>query len=316
MWIYNTDIKCYEFWNLSEWKSICNDNTDIPPLSGVKLLSYEDSTTFSFATNLFTEFFNSFDNFGPFASSTVRTDGSSLVPDKISRTNFASINFQNYDIIGVSYRPSVDLTAAEVSALVTFANTPGKHLYFFTEGFNQTNKISLLNQLIGDITLVGSDVNLPTVNSDGNSNAAAPCYFITTDPLNAPFVSGPFGTLQPSLDRFIEHNNTSTSFSYAKLSTSNNVQIIAADGLVAGVPQSTSKVAAFKIKNKNVFVFVDGALFIGGTNNNGPSCMTPSAVGGTRGRKPIKCDPSSNDGDNSGVAKLVANIITWSLKNL
>lgn len=315
LWIYNTDSKCYEFWNLTKWVSLCGDSTDIPPLSGVKLLSYEQDATFTFATPVFTDFFNSFDNFGPFPSATIQTDGSSLVPDKRLYTDFASLNFQDYNIIGVSYRPGVDLSAAEITALVTFANTPGKHLYFFTEGYTQAGKLSLLTQLIGDITLTASDI-VASIGSNGDSNAAAPCFYITTDPLNAPFVTGPFGTLQAGLHRFVDHAASSNSFSYAKLSTSANVQIIAADGLVGGLPQATSKVGAFKIKNKNVFVFADGAPFFGGTNNSGPACMTASSVGGTRGRKPLKCDPVSSNGNNSGVGIFMANVISWSLKNL
>lgn len=316
LWIYNTDSKCYEFWNRTKWISLCNGgNTDVPPLSNVKLLSYEQDPTFTFATPVFTDFFNSFDNFGSFPSSTIQTDGSSLVPDKIPYTSFASLNFQNYDIIGVSYRPGVDLTAAEITALVTFANTPKKHLYFFTEGFAQAGKLSLLNQLIGDITLTTSDI-VGTIGANGDTNAAGPCYYITTDPLNSPFTNGSFGTLQAGIHRFVDHASSSNSFSYAKLSTSSNVQIIAADGLVGGAPQPTSKVGVFKVKNKNVFVIADGAPFFGGTNNSGPSCMTASSVGGTRGRKPLKCDPVSSNGNNSGVGILMSNIIAWSLKSL
>jgi|GEM_PF-3475670 len=315
LWIYNTDNKCYEFWNLTKWVSLCDGNTDVPPLSGVKLLSYEQDATFTFATPVFTDFFNSFDNFGPFPSATIKTDGSSLVPDKRPYTDFASLNFQDYNIIGVSYRPGVDLTAAEISALVTFASTPGKHLYFFTEGYTQAGKLSLLTQLIGDITLTATDI-VASVGANGDSNSAAPCFYVTNDPLNAPFVNGPFGTLQAGLHRFVDHAASSNSFSYTKLSTSANVQIIAADGLVGGIPQPTSKVGAFKIKNKNVFVFADGAPFFGGTNNSGPACMTASSVGGTRGRKPLKCDPISTNGTNSGVGIFMANVIAWSLKNL
>lgn len=315
LWIYNTDNKCYEFWNLTKWHSLCEGNTDIPPLSGVKLLSYEQDATFTFATPVFTDFFNSFDNFGPFPSSTIQTDGSSLVPDKISYTNFASINFQDYDIIGVSFRPGVDLTPAEIAALVTFANTPKKHLYFFTEGYSQAGKLSLLNQLIGDIILTTGDV-IGTIGSNGDTNAAGPCYYITTESANSPFINGPFGALQAGIHRFVDHASSSNSFSYAKLSTSSNVQIIAADGLVGGIPQPTSKVGVFKVKNKNVFVIADGAPFFGGTNNIGPACMTASSVGGTRGRKPLKCDPVSSNGNDSGVGILMANIIAWSLKSL
>jgi len=317
LWIYNTDTKCYEFWNRTKWVSLCDGNgtTDVPPLSGVKLLSYEQDATFTFATPVFTDFFNSFDNFGPFPSSTIQTDGSSLVPDKISYTNFASINFQSYDIIGVSFRPGVDLTPAEITALVTFANTSGKHLYFFTEGYTQAGKLSLLSQLIGDITLTTSDI-VASIGANGDSNSTAPCYYITGDALNDPFVNGPFGKLQANVDRFVDHAGSSNSFSYAKLSTSSNVQIIAADGLVGGVPQPTSKVGVFKVKNKNVFVIADGAPFFGGTNNSGPACMTASSVGGTRGRKPLKCDAVSANGTNSGVGILMANIVAWSLKSL
>lgn len=315
LWIYNTDNKCYEFWNLTKWVSLCDNNTDIPPLSGVKLLSYEQDATFTFATPVFTDFFNSFDNFGPFPSSTIQTDGSSLVPEKRQYTEFNSLNFQDYDIIGVSYRPGVDLTPNEITALITFANTPGKHLYFFTEGFNQAGKLSLLSQLIGDITLTTADI-VGSVGSNGETNPAGPCYYITSEPLNNPFLNGPFGTIQSGVHRFVDHAATSNSFSYAKLSTSSNVQIIAADGLVGGLPQLTSKVGVFKIKNKNVFVIADGAPFFGGTNNSGPACMTPSSVGGTRGRKPLKCDAISSNGTDSGVGILVSNIIAWSLKNL
>lgn len=315
LWIYNTDNKCYEFWNLTKWISLCEGNTDVPPLSGVRLLSYEQDPTFTFATSVFTDFFNSFDNFGPFPSSTIQTDGSSLAPEKRSYTDFASINFQDYDIIGISYRPGVDFTAAEITALVTFANTPGKHLYIFTEGYTQAGKLSLLSQLIGDVTLTTTDI-VASVGSNGDSNAAAPCYYITADPLNNPFVNGSFGTLQAGNHRFVDHASSSNSFSYAKLSTSSNVQVIAADGLVGGIPQPASKVGAFKVKNKNVFVIADGAPFFGGTNNSGPACMTASSVGGTRGRKPIKCDAISSNGTNSGVSILMANIIAWSLKNL
>ncbi|PWN62809.1 hypothetical protein [Chryseobacterium viscerum] len=313
--IYNTDNKCYEFWNRTAWVSTCSSTTpDVPPLSGVKLLSYEQDPTYTFATPVFIDFFNSFDNFGPFPSSTIQTDGSSLTPDKITYTSFP-INFQNYNIIGVSYRPGIDLTPAEVTALVTFANTPNKHLYFFTEGFSQAQKLSLLNQLIGDITLIPADI-VGTIGSNGDTNPAGPCYFLANDPLNSSFTNGPFGVLQSGTQRFIDHASSSNSFSYAKLSTSANIQIIAADGLLAGVPQPTSKVGVFKIKNKNVFVIADGAPFFGGTNNSGPSCMTPSAVGGTRGRKPLVCDPVSSNGTNSGVGILMANIIAWSLKHL
>lgn len=315
LWIYNTDNKCYEFWNLAKWISLCDNNTDIPPLSGVKLLSYEQDATFTFATPVFTDFFNSFDNFGPFPSSTIQTDGSSLVPEKRPYTDFNSLNFQDYDIIGVSYRPGVDLSASEITALITFANTPGKHLYFFTEGFNQPGKLSLLNQLIGDVTLTTTDI-VGSVGSNGETNPAGPCYYITSEPLNNPFLNGPFGTITAGVHRFIDHGATSNSFSYAKLSTSSNVQIIAADGLVGGLPQPTSKVGVFKIKNKNVFVIADGAPFFGGTNNSGPACMTPSSVGGTRGRKPLKCDAISSNGTDSGVSILVSNIIAWSLTNL
>ncbi|NML72189.1 hypothetical protein HHL23_20710 [Chryseobacterium sp. RP-3-3] len=70
------------------------------------------------------------------------------------------------------------------------------------------------------------------------------------------------------------------------------------------------------MKNKNVFVFADGAPFFGGMDNSGPACMTPSMVGGTRGRKPVKCQVVSANGTNSGVGILMANIIAWSLKSL
>ncbi|WPO89278.1 hypothetical protein [Chryseobacterium sp. HR92] len=314
LWIYNTDIKCYEFWNRTKWISLCGNTTEIPPLSGVKLLSYEQDATFTFATPVFTDFFNSYDNFGPFPASTIQTDGSSLVPEKILYTNFSSINFQDYDIIGVSYRPGVDLTPAEITALITFANNPNKHLYFFTEGYTQAGKLSLLSQLIGDITLTSSDV-VGTIGSNGDTNPLGPCYYITGEALNSPFVNGPFGQLQAGVHRFVDHASSSNSFSYAKLSTSSNVQIIAADGLVGGVPQPTSKVGVFKVKNKNVFVIADGAPFYGGFSNVGPACMTPS-IGGVRGRKPIKCDAISTNGNDSGVGILMANIIAWSLKSL
>lgn len=317
LWIYNTDEKCYEFWNLTKWVSMCDNisHTDIPPLSGVKLLSYEQDPTFTFATPVFNDFFNSFDNFGPFPSATIQTDGSSLVPEKRSYTEFNSLNFQDYDIIGVSFRPYADLSTDEVTALVNFANTSGKHLYFFTENFNQTGKLSLLTQLIGDITLTSGDI-VSSVGTNGDANSAAPCYYITTEPLNDPFLNGPFGTIQAGVHRFVDHAGSSTSFSYAKLSTSSNVQIIAADGLVGEVPQANSRVGVFKVKDKNVFVIADGAPFYGGTNNIGPACMTPSSLGGTRGRKPLKCNTVSTDGTDSGVAILMANIIAWSLKNL
>ncbi|NML72188.1 hypothetical protein HHL23_20705 [Chryseobacterium sp. RP-3-3] len=187
LFVYNTDNKCYEFWNLTKWGSMCNDSADVP-LSNVKLLSYEQDLTYTFATPLFIDFFNSFDNFGPFPSSIIRTDGSSLTPDKLQYTNFSSINFQDYDIIGFSYRPYVDLSIAEVNALVTFANTPGKHLYFFTESYTQSGKLSLLNQLIGDITLTATDI-VASIGSNGDTNPAGPCYYIKADPLNSPFLS-------------------------------------------------------------------------------------------------------------------------------
>lgn len=317
--VYNTDTKCYDFWNRSKWVSLCDGgsgSTDVPPLSNVKLLSYEQDTNFTFATQLFTDFFNSFDNFGPFPSSTIRTDGSSLVPDKVQYTNFATTNFQNYDIIGVSYRPGIDLTPAEVTALVTFANTPKKHLYFFTENFDQPQKLNLLSQLIGDVTLTSADIDPTSVGANGNTNTTNPCYFLTADPLNSPFVNGPFGQLQPNVHRFVDHAGGSSSFRYSKLSTSSNIQVIAADGVIGGVLQPTSRVGVFKIKNKNVFVITDGAPFYGGTANSGPACMTDSAVGGTRGRKPLKCAAVSSNGTDSGVGILVANIIAWSLKSL
>ncbi len=317
--IYNTDTKCYDFWNRSQWISICGGSggssaTITQPLSGVKLMSYEQDPTYTFATPEFNDFFNSTDNFGTFPYSTVKTDGSSLVPDKVQYTNFASTNFQNYDIIGVSYRPLVDLTAAEVTALVTFANTSKKHLYFFTENFNQTQKLNLLNQLIGDITLTSADI-VGSVGANGDSNTTNPCYYLTADPLNAPFVNGPFGKLQAGVHRFVDHAGGSSSFAYSKLSQSSNIQVIAADGLVNGIPQANSKVGVFKIKNKNVFVIADGAPFFGGQSNSGPACMTPS-IGGVRGRTPMKCATVSANGTDSGVGILMANIVTWSLKSL
>lgn len=315
LWVYNTDNKCYEYWNRSRWVSLCGDSNDVPPLSNVKLLSYEQDGTFVFATDVFKDFFNSYDNFGPFPASTIHTDGSSLVPERRQYTEFSTLNFQNYNIIGVSFRPGVDLTTAEINALVAFANTSKKHLYFFTEGFTQAGKLNLISQLIGDITITSGDL-VGSVGTNGDTNAAGPCYYITSDPLNAPFVNGPFGSLQAGVHRFVDHASSSNSFSYAKLKTSSNVQIIAADGLIAGVPQPTSKVGVFKIKNKNVFVITDGAPFYGGTANFGPACMTDAVAGGSRGRKPIKCASVSTNGTDSGVSILMANIIAWSLKNI
>ncbi|GAA5097893.1 hypothetical protein GCM10023210_33400 [Chryseobacterium ginsengisoli] len=320
LWIYNTDTKCYDFWNRAQWISICggsgggSSTTLTQPLSGVKLMSYEQDPTYTFATTEFSEFFNSTDNFGTFPYSTVRTDGSSLVPDKVQYTNFATTNFQSYDIIGVSYRPFVDLTAAEVTAMVTFANTSKKHLYFFTENFNQTQKLNLLNQLIGDITLTSADI-VGSVGANGDANTTNPCYFLTADPLNAPYVNGPFGKLQAGVHRFVDHAGGSSSFAYNKLSQSSNIQVIAADGLVNGIPQTNSKVGVFKIKNKNVFVIADGAPFYGGQPTVGPACLTPT-IGGVRGRTPMKCGAGAANGTDSGVGILMANIVTWSLKSL
>lgn len=275
---------------------------ELKPLSNVKLgdIGNQPEGGYAFATTWFKAFINSWSNFGPIPASKVFTDGSPLAPENLS-SSLSDLNVMNqYDIIAVSYRSGADISAAQRVALKAFAETPGKTLIFHPEG-SGANQTGLLNDLIGDITLVASDYTAAGAVGTTLTNGAA---WITSNPANDPFLKGAFGDVTGT--QFTDHGSTGVSISKTKLDTSNNIQYIAYSG---------NNVAVFKIKNKNVFWIEDGAPFYGGFgNSNGPACFTPQA--GIMGVNPIPCSSTAANGNNSGVSIFAANMINWALQQI
>ncbi|WP_284462540.1 hypothetical protein [Chryseobacterium sp.] len=283
----------------------------IKSLATVKLGDITN-TSYKFSSQTFTTFMNSWSNFGPLSSSTVRTDGSPMAPDDLNDTGDLS-TIMSYDIIGMGWRNGNDITALQRSSLFTFANTPRKVLLIATEFYgglgSMNNTLGLLNSLIGDITLTSADIiNNPAVNA-----TTGMADFFTSDPANDPFLKGIFGDVTGM--KFADQASGGYSISKTKLSQSNNVQILAANG---------NSVSAFKVKNKGVFWVEDGAFFSsqsggsgflpGNGSSAGPDCYTPYA--GVMGAKPIQCGPSSTQGTNSGGSIFSGNIIFWALQQL
>jgi hypothetical protein len=274
----------------------------LKPLSGVKLgdIGSQPEGGFAFATTWFKAFMNSWSNFGPIPASKVYTDGSPLAPENLSNT-LSDINIMNqYDIIALSWRGGADISVAQRSALKIFAETPGKTLILHPEG-SGANQTGLLNDLIGDITILSGDY---TAAGNVGVTVATGADWIVSDPANAPFLKGIFGNVTGTV--FTDHGATGVSISRAKLNQSSNIQYIAYRG---------NDVSVFKIKNKNVFWIEDGAPFYGGFGNtNGPACFTPQS--GMMGVNPIPCSSTAANGNSSGVSIFAANMIYWALQQV
>lgn len=274
----------------------------IKPLSNVKLGDIGNQAVggFAFATTWFNAFMNSWNNFGPIPASKVYTDGSPLAPEQLSSSLSDLSTMNQYDILAVSYRSGVDISAAQRTALKTFAETPGKTLILHPEG-SGANQTGLLNDLIGDITLTASDY---TAAGNVSVTVATGADWIVSNPDNEPFLKGVFGDVTGTV--FTDHGATGVSISKAKLDQSANIQYIAYRG---------NNVSVFKIKNKNVFWIEDGAPFYGGFGtSNGPACFTPQS--GIMGATPIPCSPSAANGNNSGGSIFAANMVHWALQQV
>lgn len=274
----------------------------IKPLSNVKLgdIGNQGETAFAFATTWFKAFMNSWSNFGPIPASKVYTDGSPLAPEQLSNSLSDLSIINQYDIIAVSYRTGVDISAAQRVSLKAFAETPGKTLILHPEGTG-ANQTGLLNDLIGDITLTASDY---TAAGNVSVTVATGADWIVSNPENDPFLKGIFGDVTGTI--FADHGAAGVSISKAKLDQSSNIQYIAYRG---------DNVSVFKIKDKNVFWIEDGAPFYGGFGTgNGPACFTPQS--GIMGATPVVCSPTAINGNNSGVSIFAANMVHWALQQV
>ena len=275
----------------------------LKPLSNVKLgdIGNQPAGGFAFATTWFNAFMNSWSNFGPIAASKVYTDGSPLAPENLSNT-LSDINVINqYDIIAVSYRGGVDISALQRVALKQFAETPGKTLILHPEGTG-SNQTALLNDLIGDITIVSSTDY--TAAGNVGVTVATGADWILSDSANDPFLKGVFGNVTGSV--FTDHVAGGVSLSKTKLDQSSNIQYIAYRG---------NNVSVFKIKDKNVFWIEDGAPFYGGFSlTNGPACFTPQS--GIMGATPVVCGPTAANGNSSGSSIFAANMVHWALQQI
>lgn len=279
----------------------------LKPLSGIKLGDVGTNNGFNFATPTFSAFMNSWSNFGPISVSKVYTDGSPLAPILIPSNESNLSVLSQYNILAVSYRNGIDITAAQRTALKAFAETPGKTLILNPE-ISGPNFIGLLNDLIGDITIVPADFT-PIGNVGDTSTTGA--NWLTSDPANDPFLKGVFGNVTGTL--LSDLSGGAPSLNKAKLDLSTNIQYIASR--VTTNPTTITNVSAFKIKNKNVFWIEDTSLFRGGFGDTtGPACYTPQSP--VMGVVPIPCAVNATGGGNSGGSMFSANLIYWALQKV